>query len=83
MATRYLTKSRFKLALNCSTILYNTGSHNMPMPLMEMIFLAMLADGGFQIDELVKLIYLVGVEITTKNSDEALIQTTALLQHMT
>lgn len=55
----------------------------MPMPLMEMIFLAMLADGGFQIDELVKLIYLVGVEITTKNSDEALIQTTALLQHMT
>jgi hypothetical protein len=81
MATRYLTKSRFKLALSCPTKLYYTGKPTYANANDGNDFLAMLADGGFQVGELAKLMYPGGIEITTKNSDDALVQTDALLQH--
>ena len=75
MATRYLTKSRFKLALSCPTKLYYTGKPAYANTNDENDFLAMLADGGFQVGELAKLMYPTGVEIKTKNSADALAQT--------
>ena len=75
MATRYLTKSRFKLALSCPTKLYYTGKPAYANTNEENDLLAMLADGGFQVGELAKLMYPTGIEITTKNSADALAQT--------
>lgn len=75
MATRYLTKSRFKLALSCSTKLYYAGKPAYANTNEGNEFLAMLADGGFQVGELAKLMYPGGIEIKTKNSAQALIET--------
>lgn len=80
MATRYLTKSRFKLALSCPTKLYYTGKPVYANANDENEFLAMLADGGFQVGELAKLMYPTGIEIKTKNSADALIQTAQYLE---
>jgi Domain of unknown function(DUF2779) len=75
MATRYLTKSRFKLALSCPTKLFYSGKPSYANTNDESDFLAMLADGGFQVGELAKLMYPTGIEIKTKNSADALAQT--------
>jgi Domain of unknown function(DUF2779) len=75
MATRYLTKSRFKLALSCPTKLYYTGKPAYANANDDNEFLAMLAYGGFQVGELAKLMYPTGIEITTKNTADALAQT--------
>jgi hypothetical protein len=75
MVTRYLTKSRFKLAVSCPTKLYYTGKPNYGNSNDGNEFLAMLADGGFQVGELAKLMYPGGIEIKTKNSAEALVET--------
>lgn len=75
MATRYLTKSRFKLALSCPTKLFYSGKPGYANTNDENDFLAMLADGGFQVGELAKLMYPTGIEIKTKNSVDALEQT--------
>lgn len=79
MATRYLTKSRFKLALSCPTKLYYTGKPNYANSNDDNEFLAMLADGGFQVGELAKLMYPGGIEIKTKNNADALAQTASFL----
>jgi len=75
MAPRYLTKSRFKLALSCPTKLYYTGKPDYANANDDNEFLAMLADGGFQVGELAKLMYPTGIEIKSKNSAEALAET--------
>lgn len=75
MATRYLTKSRFKLALSCPTKLYYTGKPGYANANDDNEFLTMLADGGFQVGELAKLMYPTGIEITSKNTADALAQT--------
>lgn len=79
MATRYLTKSRFKLALSCPTKLFYTGKKEYANTNDSDEFLAMLADGGFQVGELAKLMYPGGVEIKTKDSTQALAETTQYL----
>lgn len=79
MAPRYLTKSRFKLALSCPTKLYYTGKPDYANANDDNEFLAMLADGGFQVGELAKLMYPTGIEIKTKNSAEALAETARYL----
>ena len=82
MATlRYLTKSRFKLAAECPTKLFYTGKPHLYRNLkQEDSFLAMLADGGYQVGELAKCFYPAGVEISSLNSAEAEAQTQALLK---
>lgn len=61
---RYLTKSRFKLALECPTKLYYTGKDEYANTKHDNEFLAMLADGGFQVGELSKLRYPDRIEIS-------------------
>jgi hypothetical protein len=73
---RYLTKSRFKLAAECPTKLFYTGKLQLYRNLkQEDSFLAMLADGGYQVGELAKCFYPTGVEISSPNNAEAEAQT--------
>lgn len=73
MATpRYLTKSRFKLAVECPTKLFYTGKRDIYKDVMaENEFLAMLAEGGYQVGELAKKLYPDGIEINAQNHAEA------------
>ncbi len=80
-APRYLTKSRFKLAAECPTKLFYTGKDKVYRNLkQEDSFLAMLAEGGYQVGELAKLYYPDGVEIESPNHSEAEALTAELLQ---
>ena len=73
---RYLTKSRFKLATECPTKLYYTGKPKEYKDTMqENTFLAMLAEGGYQVGALAKLRYPEGIEITDKTHAEAYAKT--------
>ncbi len=78
---RYLTKSRFKLALECPTKLYYAGKTEVyPDRKREDEFLQALADGGFQVGELAKLMFPGGIEIISRDHDEQVAETTRLLQ---
>ncbi len=61
---RYLTKSRFKLALECPTKLFYTKKPNVYVDnKIDDPFLEALAKGGFQVGELAKCYYPGGIEI--------------------
>jgi hypothetical protein len=77
---RYLTKSRFKLAVECPTKLFYTGKPEYKNIKQEDSFLEMLAEGGFQVGELAKLMYPTGYEIKSKNHEEAELETAELLK---
>ena len=77
---RYLTKSRFKLALECPVKLYYTGKDEYPDQKKDDDFLAALAEGGFQVGELAKLYYPGGIEINDKGYDVPLEKTLQLLE---
>ena len=78
---RYLTKSRFKLAAECPTKLFYTGKDKVYRNLkQEDSFLAMLAEGGYQVGELAKLYYPDGIEIESPNHADAEALTAELLQ---
>jgi hypothetical protein len=77
---RYLTKSRFKLAVECPTKLFFIGKPEYRNILQEDSFLEMLAEGGFQVGELAKLMYPTGYEIKSKNHEEAERETAELLK---
>lgn len=81
--TRYLTKSRFTLALECPTKLYYTGKAEYANRKLDDEFLAALADGGFQVGELAKLMHPGGTEVTAVGNADALAQTAELLQRDT
>jgi len=77
---RYLTKSRFILALECETKLFYTGKAEYADHKKDDPFLSALAEGGFQVGELAKLYYPGGHEIETLNHQLALKHTDELLQ---
>ena len=54
---RYLTKSRFKLALDCPTKLYYTRKRESENKSDSNSFLEGLAQGGFQVEELARMDY--------------------------
>ena len=79
---RYLTKSRFKLAVDCPTKLFYYGkSKEYRDAMAENDFLAMLAEGGYQVGALAKLRYPGGIEIKGLNHAAAEAQTREYLQH--
>lgn len=80
MKPRYLTKSRFKLALECPTKLFYDGKTEYANQNIEDSFLAALADGGFQVGALAKEYFPGGYEIKTLDYEEALYQTDELLK---
>ena len=78
---RYLTKSRFKLATECTTKLFYTGKDSIYRNTkQEDSFMAMLADGGYQVGELAKCYFPDGIEISAIAHEEALAQTSLYLQ---
>jgi hypothetical protein len=67
---RYLTKSRFKLGLECPVKLFYTNkNHEYANKKQEDPFLAALAKGGFQVEELARLEYPEGILIEGDNRD--------------
>jgi len=78
--TRYLTKSRFKLATECPTKLFYTGKSEYANQNLDDSFLLALADGGFQVEELAKCYFPGGHDIKTLDYDKALEETNKLLQ---
>ena len=80
-APRYLTKTRFKLAVQCPTKLFYVNKPDLYRNSMdEDSFLAMLAEGGYQVGELAKLMYPQGIEVAHAEHAAALAQTSELLQ---
>ncbi len=78
---RYLTKSRFKLAVECPTKLFYTGKPKIYRDTkQEDSFLQMLAEGGYQVGELAKCQFPGGVEVEATDHQIALAQTALLLQ---
>lgn len=78
---RFLTKSRFKLAAECPTKLYYAGKEKIyKNTKSDDSFLAMLAEGGYQVGELAKLYWPEGIEITSSNHNEAEALTFELLK---
>lgn len=77
---RYLTKTRFKLAVECPTKLFYTGKPGIYADTkQEDDFLKALAEGGFQVGELAKLMYPGGHDIKSLNHEKALNETRQLL----
>lgn len=60
---RYLTKSRFKLALDCPTKLFYTRKKEYEDSSETDTFLEALAQGGFQVEELARMEYPDGIAI--------------------
>lgn len=81
MKRRYLTKSRFKLAMECPSKLFYTGKPEYANQMLEDPFLMALADGGFQVGELAKHYFAGGQNVDALEYDEALRQTNELLKN--
>jgi hypothetical protein len=78
---RYLTKSRFKLAVECPRKLFYTGKKDRYQDTMvDDSFLEMLAEGGYQVGALAKLRYPDGIEIHETDHAAAEDATQALLE---
>lgn len=79
---RYLTKSRYKLALECPVKLYYTGKKAYANVKVEDPFLEALAQGGFQVEELARMEYPEGVLVEGEHFDYdgAIATTNALLE---
>ncbi|WP_282117969.1 DUF2779 domain-containing protein [Maribacter aquivivus] len=79
---RLLTKSRFKLGLECPNKLYYTRKKEYANKKQEDPFLQALAQGGFQVEELARMHYPNGVLIEGNDGDYELLweQTQKLLQ---
>ena len=78
---RYLTKSRFNLAVECPRKLFYTGKKDIYQDAMaEDKFLEMLAEGGYQVGALAKLRYPDGIEIRETEHAAAESATQALME---
>lgn len=77
---RPLTKSRFKLALDCPTKLYYTKKSKYENQQEGDSFMEALAEGGYQVGELAKLYYPGGHDIIETGYEAPLKRTNDLLQ---
>lgn len=78
---RYLTKSRFKMAVECPTKLFYTRKPEYRDSMADNEFLQMLAEGGYQVGALAKLAFPEGIDLECFADPEvALVETEKLLQ---
>ena len=81
MPHTFLTKSKFKTALDCPRKLYYAQHPEVyPNAKLEDAFLQQLAEGGFQVGELAKDYYPNGIEIERGRHADSAAKTAALLQ---
>ena len=78
--SRYLTKSKFRLAMECPSKLYYAGKNEYANLKLQDEFLQNLANGGFQVGALAKSYFPEGTEVTAQDPEEALAQTEELLK---
>ncbi len=76
----YLTKSRFKIALECPTRLYYNDNKEYANKALEDTFLLELANGGFQVGALARCYHPGGILIKTKEHEAAFSETLAFLE---
>jgi hypothetical protein len=76
---RYLTKSRFKLGLDCPAKLFYTGKPQYPDTSKDDAFLEALAEGGYQVGALAKCYYPGGIEVPERGYEVPLQITKQLL----
>ena len=76
---RYLTKSRFKLAVECPRKLFYSGKKEYFDKSIDDSFLAALAEGGYQVGELAKIYHPEGELITELEYESAIEKTQELL----
>ena len=69
LKTRYLTKSRFQLAVSCPTKLFYTGKTEYENLDDGDDFLAMLAEGRYQVGALAKLRNPDGIEVDAPSNE--------------
>ena len=77
---RFLTKSRFLLGLECPTKLFYTGKPDYVDNSLEDSFLAALAEGGYQVGALARLMYPGGIEVEDAGHAAQIEHTRSLLQ---
>jgi hypothetical protein len=77
---RYLTKSRFKAALECPTKLFYYGKPEYANVMNDDDFMQALCEGGYQVGELAKYYFPGGHDIKSLGYDESLDETNALLK---
>src|SRR5688572_9499601 len=77
---RYLTKSRYKLAMECPSKVFYTNKKEYANQKIDDPFLRHLADGGFQVGKLAQCYFAGGEEIDTLDYEEALQKTDELLK---
>ena len=77
---RYLTKSRFKSALECPTKLYYYGKPEYANLMNDDEFMQALCEGGYQVGELAKYYFPGGHDIKSLGYEESLAETNALLE---
>lgn len=75
----YLSKSRFKIATSCPAKLNYVGKQNYIDRNNSNDFLLALAEGGFQVGELAKILYPDGIEVTEEGQVDQISRTTELL----
>lgn len=78
--TRFLSKSNFKIALECPTKLDYVGKTDYVNTNKSNDFLKALAEGGFQVGELAKLYYPDGEEVKDPKQLDQIAKTLELLQ---
>lgn len=83
MTARYLTKSRFKLALECPTKLFYTGNGAYVDKSADNAFLAALAEGGYQVGALACAQFPEGMAVTDFDQQAQLERTRELLKQDT
>ena len=72
-STRYLTKSRFKIALDCpNKLFYTKKGETFTDKSVDDAFMEALAEGGFQVGELAKCYKPGGVDVVSLDEKEAL-----------
>jgi hypothetical protein len=77
---RYLTKSRFKSALECPTKLFYYGKNDYANLMNDDEFMQALCEGGYQVGELAKYYFPGGHDIKSLGYEESLAETNTLLE---
>ena len=78
--TKYLSKSRFKVALECPRKLVYLGNDAYVNTKHHNDFLKSLAEGGFQVGELAKFLYPGGIEVEDDDQNDQINHTLSLLE---
>jgi len=79
MKKKLLTKSKFKIALECPTKLFYMDKEEYLDNSLKNSFLKAIADGGEQVGAMAKCYYPEGIEITEIDPEKAIAKTEALL----